>query len=117
MNDLKVVRWTGAFGVAAGVLLLVASPLYLIGTPPSLGDEALFSECVTRSNTTLITTKLVDMGYLVFGGVKRDMLLETTPGRAFSCFVTSRKHHDILGFKLDLTEEGFIESYRKLPVA
>jgi hypothetical protein len=41
-----------------------------------------------------------------FGGLKRDRLLETTPGRAFSCFATSRKHHEILGFTLDLTEEG-----------
>ncbi len=66
MNDLKVRRWTGAFGVAAGVLLLVATPLYLVmGTPPSLGDEAVFSAYVTRNNTILITTKLVDMGYLV----------------------------------------------------
>jgi hypothetical protein len=66
MNDLKVQRWTGACGVAAGVLLLVATPLYLVmGTPPSLGDEALYSAYVTRNNTILITTKLVDMGYLV----------------------------------------------------
>ncbi len=66
MNDLKVLRWTGAFGVAAGVLLLVASPLYVVpGTPPSLGDEALFSEYVIRSNTIHLTTKLVDVVYLV----------------------------------------------------
>ena len=38
MNDLKVLRWTGGCGVAAGALLLVASPLYVVpGTPPSLG--------------------------------------------------------------------------------
>jgi hypothetical protein len=66
MNDLKVLRWTGAFGVAAGALLLVASPLYLVmGTPPSLGDAAKFSAYMTRNNTILITTKLVDMAYLV----------------------------------------------------
>lgn len=66
MNDLKVLRWTGACGVAAGVLLLVLSPLYMVpGTPPSLGDEALFSEYVIRSNTIHITTKLVDVVYLV----------------------------------------------------
>jgi hypothetical protein len=42
MNDSKVLRWTGACGVAAGALLLVASPIYLVlGTPPSLGNEAL----------------------------------------------------------------------------
>ncbi len=66
MNDLKVLRWTGAFGVAAGALLLVLAPLYVVpGTPPSLGDEALFSEYVIRSNTIHITTKLVDVVYLV----------------------------------------------------
>ncbi len=57
MNDLNVLRWTGAFGVAAGILLLVASPLYVVlGTPSSLGNEALFCEYVTRSNIILITT-------------------------------------------------------------
>lgn len=66
MNDLKVLRWTGAFGVAAGALLLVLSPLYVVpGTPPSLGDEVLFSEYVIRSNIIHITTKLVDVVYLV----------------------------------------------------
>jgi hypothetical protein len=66
MNDLKVLRWTGAFGVAAGVLLLVTAPLYMVpGTPPSLGDEALFSEYVIRSTTIHITTKLVDVVYYV----------------------------------------------------
>ncbi len=66
MNDLKVLRWTGACGVAAGALLLVANPIYLVmGTPPSLGNEALFTAYVTRSNTIAIATKLVDVVYLV----------------------------------------------------
>jgi hypothetical protein len=66
MHDSNVLRWMGACGVAAGVLLLVATPLYLVmGTPPSLGNETLFSAYVTRSNTILITTKLVDIVYLV----------------------------------------------------
>ena len=41
MHDLNVLRWTGAFGVAAGVLLLVATPStwrwgrrLRLGTPP-----------------------------------------------------------------------------------
>jgi hypothetical protein len=47
-------------------LLLVASPIYLVvGTPPSLGNEALFAAYVTRSNTIAITTKIVDVDYLV----------------------------------------------------
>lgn len=66
MNDLKVWRWTGASGVAAGVLLLVVSPLYVImGTPPSLGDAAKFTDYVTRNNVIGITTKLVDTFYIV----------------------------------------------------
>jgi hypothetical protein len=36
-----------------------------MGTPPSLGNETLFAAYVTRSNTILITTKLVDIVYLV----------------------------------------------------
>jgi hypothetical protein len=84
LHDLKVLRWTGAFGVAAGVLLLVASPLYVVlGTPPPLGDEALFSAYVTRNNTILITTKLVDMvylvGFIVFVSGLRHLILRVRP--------------------------------------
>jgi len=77
MNDLKVYRWTGAFGAAAGVLLLVASPLYvMMGTPPPLEDAAKFTDYVTRSNVIGITTKLVDTlyvaGFIVFiAGLRR----------------------------------------------
>ncbi len=42
-------------------------PLYLVmGTPPSLGNEVLFAAYVTRSHTIAITTKLVDVVYLLF---------------------------------------------------
>ncbi len=84
MNDLQVLRWTGAFGVAAGVLVLAASPLYVLpGTPPSLGDEALFSEYVIRSNTIHITTKLVDVvylvGFIVFAAGLRHLIRRVRP--------------------------------------
>ena len=50
MNDSKVRSFTGACGLAAGALLLVVTPLYLVtGTPPSLGNEAVFSAYVTTS--------------------------------------------------------------------
>jgi putative Ca2+/H+ antiporter (TMEM165/GDT1 family) len=66
MSDSKVLSFTGACEFIAGVLFLLASPLYLVmGTPPSLGNETLFSAYVTRSNTIAITTKLVDVFYLV----------------------------------------------------
>ena len=84
MNDSKVLRWTGACGVAAGVLLLVATPLYLVlGMPPSLGDETLFSAYVTRSSTILITTKLVDVvylvGFIVFAAGLRHLIRQVRP--------------------------------------
>jgi hypothetical protein len=84
MNDSKVLRWTGAFGVTAGVLLLVASPLYVVlGTPPSLGDEALFAAYVTRSNIIAIATKLVDVvylvGFMVFAAGLRHLIRRVRP--------------------------------------
>ena len=84
MNDLNVLRWTGACGVAAGVLLLVLAPLYVLpGTPPSLGDEARFSEYVIRSNTIHITTKLVDafylVGFIVFAAGLRHLIRRARP--------------------------------------
>ena len=84
MYDLKVLRWTGACGVAAGVLLLVASPLYVVmGTPPSLGDGALFSAYVTRNNIILFTTKLVDViylvGFIVFAAGLRHLIRRARP--------------------------------------
>ncbi len=53
MNDLRLWRWTGAFGLAAGLLLLVASPLYVIerGNPPSLRDAARFTDYVLKPVT------------------------------------------------------------------
>jgi len=84
MNDSNVRRWTGACGEAAGDLLLVASPLYVVmGTPPSLGNEALFAAYVTRSNTIAITTKLVDVvylvGYIVFAAGLRHLIRRVRP--------------------------------------
>ena len=53
MKDAKVLSFAGACGVIAGVLLLVASPLYLVmGTPPSLVNETLFSASVRVSDET-----------------------------------------------------------------
>jgi hypothetical protein len=84
MNDAKVLRWTGAFGVAADVLLLVATPLYLVpGTPPSLGNEALFAAYVSRSNTIFITIKLTDVvylvGFIVFAAGLRHLIRRVQP--------------------------------------
>ena len=65
MNDLNVRRWTGAFGLASGVLIVVQFPLYfMMGVPPRLEDTARFTDYVTRSNGIGITTKLMDTLYI-----------------------------------------------------
>ena len=61
MNDAKVLRWTGAFGVASIVLILVAQPLWFIGgTAPRLSDTVQFSEYVSRNNAIMLTRSLAD---------------------------------------------------------
>jgi len=43
----------GCMWVITGVLLLVASPLYLVmGTPPSLGNKTVFFASVRESDET-----------------------------------------------------------------
>jgi hypothetical protein len=36
MNNLKVIHWTGAFGIAVFVLVLLEFPLWGVGNPPPL---------------------------------------------------------------------------------
>lgn len=73
MNDLKVRRWAGGFGVAAFIVFILAMPLYFIGVGPgaALEDTVKFSDFITRTNTyILIRTTLADplimTGLLVF---------------------------------------------------
>jgi hypothetical protein len=62
MNDLKVRRWTGAFGVASIALILLAQPLYFVGgTAPRLADIVKLSEYVTRNNAIILTRSLADV--------------------------------------------------------
>jgi uncharacterized BrkB/YihY/UPF0761 family membrane protein len=63
MNDLKVRRWTGAFGVAGFVVFLVALPLYFVGPQPAarLEDTVQFSDSMSRAITLILTrTTLAD---------------------------------------------------------
>jgi len=63
MNDLKVRRLTGAFGVAGFVVFLVALPLYFLGPQPvaRLEDTVQFSDSVSRASTLILTrTTLAD---------------------------------------------------------
>jgi hypothetical protein len=63
MNDLKMRRLTGAFGVAGFVVFLVALPLYFLGPQPvaRLEDTVQFSDSVSRASTLILTrTTLAD---------------------------------------------------------
>ncbi len=73
MNDLKVRRWAGAFGLAGFVVFLVALPLYFVGVGPGarLQDAAQFTALVSKTNAfILIRASLADplimVGFLVF---------------------------------------------------
>lgn len=67
MNDLKVLRWAGALGVAACVLTLIEFPLWMIGgAPPSFWDIAAFSEYVAKTNVFYLHRTLLDMFIFVF---------------------------------------------------
>jgi hypothetical protein len=70
-SDWKVLRWTGAFGIAAFILILVAQPLWLVsGTAPRLDDTAAFTDFITKNHSIILSRSLVDIliiaSFLVF---------------------------------------------------
>jgi hypothetical protein len=84
MNDLKVRRWAGAFGVASIALILAAQPLYFVGgTPPRLQDTIKLSEYVTRNNGIILTRSLADVliiaCFLVFLAGFRHLIRQARP--------------------------------------
>ncbi len=66
MNDLKMYRITGWFGLAAVFLWLVQFPLYMQGTPGiSLYDGAGMAQNLFRIQNIVFTRILLDMGLYV----------------------------------------------------
>lgn len=65
MNDLKVFRWTGAFGLACVVLWLSQFPLYIMGSPPSVYDGAAFGQHLFTIKNIAFTRILLDQGVFV----------------------------------------------------
>jgi hypothetical protein len=57
MNDLKVRRLTGAFGLAGFVVFLAATPLYFIGPsqPARTEDAAQLGDFLTSTGTQILT--------------------------------------------------------------
>src|SRR5579859_1136112 len=86
MNDLKVRRWAGAFGVAGCVVFLVALPLYFVGTQPTarLEDTVQFSDSVSRASAFILTRAtladpLIMAGLLVFLAGFRHLIRQARP--------------------------------------
>jgi Domain of unknown function (DUF4386) len=55
VSELKVRRWTGAFGIAAFVVFLAALPLYFLGPSGVLPQNAGFADYVTKVSFFIIT--------------------------------------------------------------
>lgn len=86
MNDLKVRRWAGSFGVAGCVVFLVALPLYFVGPQPTarLEDTLQFSDSVSRASAFILTRAtladpLIMAGLLVFLAGFRHLIRKARP--------------------------------------
>jgi hypothetical protein len=70
MNDSKVFRWTGAFGVAGFVVFLLGLPLYYLGgQEPPIQQTALTGEFVTRTGALVLWFLITSFSMIV---VKRE---------------------------------------------
>ena len=84
MSDISVRRLTGGFGLAAGILIVVALALYVgAGTPPPPGDNAKTIDFVTRNKDLLfggsITDTLNAACFLVFVAGFRHLIRQARP--------------------------------------
>ena len=86
MNDQKIRRLAGGFGVGAFVAFLAALPLYFVGVGPGvpLDQTARFSELVARTGTfviirTTLADSLIMVGLLVFLAGFRHLIRQARP--------------------------------------
>lgn len=86
MNDLKVRRWAGAFGLVGFVVFLVALPLYFVGPQPAarLEDTVQFSDSMSRASTlilmrTTLADPLIMAGLLIFLAGFRRLIRQARP--------------------------------------
>ena len=61
MNDLRVFHWTGAFGVAVFVLVLLEFPLWGVGSAPPFNDTVAHSQYMAKIKDVALTRVLLDM--------------------------------------------------------
>jgi hypothetical protein len=85
VNDAKVRRWAGSFGVAGFVVFLVALPLYyLAGPEPPIEDTAATTAFVIRARTFILARAtladpLIMIGFLVFLAGVRHIIRQARP--------------------------------------
>jgi hypothetical protein len=87
VNDQKIRRLAGGFGVGGFVAFLAALPLYFVGVGPGvpLEQTARFSEFVARTGTfviirTTLADSLIMVGLLVFLAGFRHLICQARPG-------------------------------------
>jgi len=83
MNDLKVFRWTGAFGLAVFVLVLMEFPLWGVGSPPHINDAVANSQYITKIKDVVLTRVLLDMcivvSFVIFSAGFRHLIRKARP--------------------------------------
>ena len=65
MNDVKVARITGVFGIACVALTFGQFPLWLVGSPPSVYDGRGFAQHLFAIKNVAFTRILMDQGIYV----------------------------------------------------
>lgn len=84
MSDQEIRRWTGAFGIASGILFLLVFVIYAgIGFTPRAEDTASFTDYVARNNGSLLTISLAyalsAVCFLVFLAGLRQLIRQARP--------------------------------------
>jgi hypothetical protein len=82
MNDLKVFRRTGWFGLAGVILLAAEIPLWILpGSPPLISDATGHSQFLADNRVIALTRVLIDMGMyaclMVFFAGFRHLIVKT----------------------------------------
>ena len=83
MNDRKVFRWTGAFGVVIFVLVLMEFPLWGVGSPPHINDAVANSQYIAKFKDVVLTRVLLDMcivvSFVIFSAGFRHLIRMARP--------------------------------------
>lgn len=62
MNDVKVIRWTGFFGLLGAIFLLIEIPLWFIpGDPPPISDAVAHAQFLADIRVIALTRVFIDM--------------------------------------------------------